>query len=165
MLSIYSEWRIRMVSNKRLYKHLLNNTLTLSSKQTGNLNEVCHRKIRKMRALNTCRRMWHLFMITSSNKHRSPVNSTHKGQWRKLAFMFFLSAPKPTVEWTMETGIWYAIALTTTSYIWIWFNILWKFRIVHYAFSFFMLPTSLRVTGRHWDNRIPNARSKALWRI
>ena len=47
--------------------------------------------------------------------HQSPVDSPHKGQWRG-ALMFLWSAPKQTVDQTLETPvIWYAIALIVTS--------------------------------------------------
>ena len=45
--------------------------------------------------------------------HRSPVNSPHKGQWRR-ALMF--SVPEETAGWTIEMPmIWEAIVLIMTS--------------------------------------------------
>ena len=47
--------------------------------------------------------------------HHSPVNSQHKGQWRR-ALMFSWSTPEPTLEQTMETPmIWDAITLIMKS--------------------------------------------------
>ena len=50
--------------------------------------------------------------------HRSPVDSLHKGQWRR-ALMFFLYAHEQAIEQTIETPvIWDAIALVMTSLQW-----------------------------------------------
>ena len=51
--------------------------------------------------------------------HRWPVESPHKGQWRKALMFLFLSAPEQTVEQTLRMPvIWDAIALIMTPLPW-----------------------------------------------